>query len=252
MQINQHTSVGLTLFYKIPAQLSDGDKRSFLAILRAHSELYGEYKYLEIGSHLGGSIAPVLLDQKCRKIYSIDKRPAIQPDDTGKAYHYPKNSTARMMANLRLIDPAADEKVTCFEGDTASVAITEISSKPSICFIDGEHTDAVTYRDYQFCRKAIQDRGTLIFHDANTLYLTLQRITNDLNSEGISFEAYCLADSIFVISLGAPQVSRDEGILALMRQGGGYLPSLAINDHYRRFKNRKIFKWLLTLYNLVR
>ena len=115
MQINQHTSVGLTLFYKIPAQLSDGDKRSFLAILRAHGELYGEYKYLEIGSHLGGSIALVLLDQKCRKIYSIDKRPAVQPDDTGKAYHYPKNSTARMMANLRLIDPAADEKVTCFK-----------------------------------------------------------------------------------------------------------------------------------------
>jgi hypothetical protein len=252
MNINQHTSVGLTLFCKIPAQLSDGDKGSFLAILRAHGELHGEYAYLEIGSHLGGSIAPVLLDQKCKKIYSIDKRPAVVPDDTGKVYHYPMNSSARMMANLRAIHSSADEKVTCFDGDTASVAITELSLTPSICFIDGEHTDAVAYRDYQFCRKAIQNRGTLVFHDANTLYLTLQRIINDLNSEDFSFEAYCLADSMFVISLGTPKISRDEGIMVLMRQGGGYLPSLVINDHYRRFKNRKLFKWLRTLFGFLR
>lgn len=115
----------LAPFAKIPAQLSAGDKASFLAILRAHGELHGAYAYLEIGSHLGGSIAPVLLDRNCKKIYSIDKRPAVQPDDTGKAYHYPENSTARMMANLRAIDPSADEKVACFDGDTASVPIPD-------------------------------------------------------------------------------------------------------------------------------
>ena len=71
---------------------------------------------------------------------------------------------------------------------------------------------------------------------------------DDLNSEGCFFEAFCLADSMFVISLGMPKISCDESIMALMRQGGGYLPSLVINDHYRRFKNRKIFKWLRTLF----
>ena len=248
MKNNQHTSVDLSLFSKIPAQLSVGDKMSLLALIDAHGRIFGNFAYLEIGSHLGGSIAPFLQNKLCRKIYSIDKRPTVQPDDTGMDGHYPGNSTARMMTNLRSIDSSADEKVVCFDGDTASVAITEISFTPSICFIDGEHTGAVTYRDYQFCRKAILDCGTLVFHDANTLYLTLQRIIDDLNSEGCFFEAFCLADSMFVISLGMPKISCDESIMALMRQGGGYLPSLVINDHYRRFKNRKIFKWLRTLF----
>lgn len=238
--------------FPISAQLSINDKVSFLTILLAHGKMFGKYSYLEIGSHLGGSIAPVLFDKKCKKIFSIDKRPSTVPDNSGKNYRYSENSTARMMSNLRSIKVSAEKKVVCYDGDTASIAITEIPLTPSICFIDGEHTDAVAYRDYQFCRKVIQDRGTLIFHDANTLYLTLLKIVRELNDEGASFEAYSLADSIFVVSLGTPQISRNENILALMRQGGGYLPSLTINDHYRRFKNLKIFKWLRILFGLLR
>ena len=158
----------------------------------------------------------------------------------------------RMMQNLREIDSCVDAKVVCFDGDTATVPLPTFDLRPTICFIDGEHTDAIAYRDYQFCRKVIQDRGTLVFHDANTLYLTLQRIVTDLAEEGLSYEAYCLADAMFVISLGAPQISKDERILALLRQGGGYLPSLVVNDHYRRFKSRKIFTWVLALRNFWR
>jgi hypothetical protein len=49
---------------------------------------------------------------------------------------------------------------------------------------------------------------------------------------------------MFVISLGTPKISRDEGITVLMRQGGGYLSSLTINDHYRRFANHRVFQSL--------
>ena len=242
----------VNLSFRIPAQLSDGDKASFLAILRAHGELHGDYAYLEIGSHLGGSIAPVLLDRNCKRIYSIDKRPAVQPDDTGKAYHYPENSTARMMANLRAIDPSADEKMACFDGDTASVPIPDFSLRPSLCFIDGEHTDAVAFRDYEYCRRVIQDRGTLVFHDANTLYLTLQRIVGDLKTQAVPFEAYCLEDAVFVVSLGSPALSTHREILRLLRQGGGYLSSLTINDHYRRFANHRVFQSLRRMKDIFR
>lgn len=244
--------VDLSPFSKIPAQLSPSDKASFLTLLAAHGEVFGDFSYLEIGSHLGGSIAPLLINPRCRKIYSIDKRPEVQPDDTGQPCYYPGNSTERMMQNLRGIDPTADQKVVCFDGDTATVPVPTFDLRPTICLIDGEHTDAISYRDYQFCRKVIQDRGTLVFHDANTLYLTLQRIVTELEQEGVSFDAYCLADAIFVISFGSPKISSDDRIMALLRRGGGYLPSLVVNDHYRRFKNHRAFAMLRGVRNLWR
>jgi len=252
MKYNKLHSFKESSFSEIPAQLSLGDKASFLTLLDAHGSTFGDFTYLEIGSHLGGSIAPLLRHERCLKIYSIDKRPVSQPDDTGQRCYYPGNSTVRMMQNLREIDSCVDAKVVCFDGDTATVPLPTFDLRPTICFIDGEHTDAIAYRDYQFCRKVIQDRGTLVFHDANTLYLTLQRIVTELAEEGLSYEAYCLADAMFVISLGAPQISKDERILVLLRQGGGYLPSLVVNDHYRRFKSRKIFTWVLALRNFWR
>lgn len=244
----KYSSFDISPFSQIYSQQSIGDKVSFLNILAAHGRVFGEFTYLEIGSHLGGSIAPVLQQPLCRKIYSIDKRPKSQSDESGQRVYYLGNSTERMMQNLMKIDPAACSKVFCIDGDTGSISMPEFDLRPTICFIDGEHTDAIVYRDFQFCRKILQDNGTLFFHDANTLYLTLQRIVNELDNEGVSFEAYCLADSMFVISFGDLKISQDERILALMRQGGGYLPSLVINDHYRRFKNRKIFK----IINMIR
>jgi hypothetical protein len=247
----KHDSVDLSLFSKIQSQQSTGDKVSFLTILRAHARIFGEFCYLEIGSHLGGSIAPVLQQTHCRKVYSIDKRPQSQNDDTGQRYYYPGNSTERMMQNLRNVDPASDSKVLCIDGDTSTISIPEFDLRPSICFIDGEHTDAIVFRDYKFCRKVIQDNGTLIFHDANTIYLTLRRIVSDLDDEGICFEAFCLADTMFVISFGPVKISEDQAVLALMRNGGGYLPSLVINDHYRQFKNRKIFRLFRSVLKVV-
>lgn len=248
----KNRKVDLAPFAKIAAQLSQGDKASFLTILDAHGALFGDFAYLEIGSHLGGSIAPVLLNSRCRKIYSLDKRPKSQPDDTGKKYDYPQNSTARMMENLRAVDSSASERVVCFDGDTATIPIPDFQIRPSICFVDGEHTDAVAFRDYQYCRKVIQDQGTMVFHDANTIYLTLQRIVADLAEQEVPFEAYSLADTMFLVSLGSPALSTHHDILELLLQGGGYLPSLVINDHYRRFSNKWIFRWLRRLKDLLR
>src|SRR5687768_4646160 len=101
----------LTLFAAIPSQSSAADRRSWLAVQRAVRRSPGGYAYLEIGSHLGGSLQPHLLDPLCRRIYSIDKRPAVQADDRGGTYHYAGNSTDRMLANLRRVDPAGLDKL---------------------------------------------------------------------------------------------------------------------------------------------
>src|ERR1044072_3278451 len=90
------SSLDLRRFEKIESQSTDNYKRSLLACQRAPRQLVPDYNYLEIGSYLGGSIQPHLLDEKCARIISIDKRPEKQPDERGANYTYLNNSTARM------------------------------------------------------------------------------------------------------------------------------------------------------------
>src|SRR5215210_9559817 len=107
----QISNLDLKLFEKINSQSTDDDKKSLLACQFAVRELKPDYNYLEIGSYLGGSIQPHLLDEKCAKIYSIDKRPKQQPDQRGIDYVYQNNSTARMLEQLRQVDSDKIEKV---------------------------------------------------------------------------------------------------------------------------------------------
>ena len=76
----------ISLFSQIPSQTTDADKRSLLAAQVTTRDSPDGYVYLEIGSHLGGSIQPHLLDPKCNKIYSIDKRPSVQPNERGRQF----------------------------------------------------------------------------------------------------------------------------------------------------------------------
>ena len=73
-------SLDVGLFHAIFTQSSDRDRRSWLAVQRSVRRPAG-YVYLEVGSHLGGSIQQHLLDPWCRQIISIDKRPLSQHDD---------------------------------------------------------------------------------------------------------------------------------------------------------------------------
>ena len=60
----------------------------------------------EIGSHLGGSIQPYLLNSASLRIYSIDPRPPSQPDERERDWYamsYPENSIELMLGNLESI-----------------------------------------------------------------------------------------------------------------------------------------------------
>ena len=146
---NAINELDLRLFEKIPSQSTDEDKQSLLAIELAVREMCGEYNYLEIGSYLGGSIQPHLLDSKCRRIVSIDKRPLSQPDERGFDFVYQNNSTARMMETLAKVSENR-EKITTVDGDSKTIDPSEIADKIQLCFIDGEHTDEAVVSDFKF------------------------------------------------------------------------------------------------------
>ncbi len=149
----------LSVFSTIESQSSEEDKKSFLACQAAVREIKGEYAYLEIGSYLGGSIQPHLLDTKCRTIISIDKRPKTQPDERGFDWTYLENSTDRMIDNLKRVAPEYVEKIKTIDGSTEEIDPSTIEGPIDLCLIDGEHTDAAMRRDFEFCLSVLNERG---------------------------------------------------------------------------------------------
>lgn len=238
------SALDLRLFEKISSQSSDGDKGSLLAIQLATRELRPNYKYLEIGSYLGGSLQPYLLDDRCERIYSIDKRPASQPDERKIEYRYLNNSTERMMENLRGVSEERLAKIVTIDGDTREIGPESVPDKIDVCFIDGEHTDAAVMADFQFCLDKLNAAGgVILFHDSQIIYNGLARCIEHLKTIGKDFRAYILPHVVFVIEIGDFPLHRHPQIAKrLINNHEAYLFSLQDNDYYREFTNKMPFR----------
>ncbi|HEY0428378.1 MAG TPA: class I SAM-dependent methyltransferase [Pyrinomonadaceae bacterium] len=228
------------IFEKIKSQLSENDKQSLLACHLATREIAPDYNYLEIGSYLGGSIQPHLLDKKCARVYSIDKRPLNQPDNRGVDYTYLNNSTARMLELLAEVAPV--DKIKTIDGDTRSISPAQIEEKMQLCFIDGEHTDAAVLSDFKFCLEVLDKSGAILFHDAPITYNGIAACVEHLKKTGVKFHAYSLPDIVFAVEINDFPLHKNQAIFErLTNNHASYLYSLQYNDYYRQFANKKPF-----------
>ena len=225
----------LRLFERIPSQSTDHDKQSLLACQLAVRELVPGYTYLEIGSYLGGSIQPHLLDPLCQRIYSLDKRPYSQPDARGFDWIYQNNSTARMMELLGEVLPDTSKIVT-IDGDAKSIDLSQVTERVDLCFIDGEHTDEAVLSDFKFCLGVLKDNGAIVFHDAQITYNGIATCIEFLQNSDARFTAYALPNIVFVIEIGEFALHKHSMIAGrLTNNYQSYLYSLQGNDEYRRF-----------------
>lgn len=154
-----------TLFGAIDSMTSDWDRRALLALHEATASRLGSFNYLEIGSFLGGSLQVVMRDPRCRRVLSIDPRPATVPDKRTGDWSYGTHTTADMLALLRQLPGADLSKLTTFEVGTDILRPDHLPFRPDCCFIDGEHTDAAALRDARFCSAALGGTGIIAFHD---------------------------------------------------------------------------------------
>lgn len=238
-------NLDLKLFEKIPSQSTEQDKKTLLAVQSAVRALKPAYNYLEIGSYLGGSIQPHLLDDECAKIYSIDKRPPVQPDARGIDYAYENNSTARMLEKLNAVAPEKMSKITTLDGDTSEINSSHVKDKIQLCFIDGEHTDHAVLRDFKFCLDVLDTRGAICFHDSQITYNGIADSVKYLEEKQIPHRAYILPNIVFVIEIGDFPLHKDAKILErLIDNHQSYLFSLQNNDEFRRFANKFPFRQL--------
>lgn len=156
----------LSVFDSIASETTGGDKRTLLALLELAAQ-DGPFTYLEIGSHLGGSLQPFIQDQRCVSIISIDPRPASQPDDRPSGagrYFYRDNSTDRMRELLAEVPGADMEKLRTIEASTDAIDPATLPELPALCFIDGEHTHRAALRDALFCA-TVAPTSLIAFHD---------------------------------------------------------------------------------------
>jgi hypothetical protein len=232
-------SLDIGFFSHIASQTTDADKRGLLAIQRTIRSFLPQYVYLEIGSHLGGTIQPHLLDPKCSRIYSIDSRPSSQPDARGVEQVYTDNSTQRMLELLRKL--AADQvgKVVCFESESQDVDPRSIEHRPQICFIDAEHTNQAVKLDFEFCLSVVDPDGVIVFHDADLVHQGIKSITTRLKMMRVRYRGLKLQGSVYVISLGECPIGNDPTIKRLKRNAGYYFLKSRLRQRYRQYRNRR-------------
>jgi Methyltransferase domain len=191
-------AVDTSLFGHVRSQTSERDRTSLLALHHACREVHGEFGYLEIGSHLGGSLQVLVADPRCTSITSIDSRPEAAPDVRGQS-SYPGNTTARMLERLASVPGADLSKVHTIESDTSMLAAERIAP-PQLCLIDGEHTHDAALRDARFCRRVLRDRGAIAFHDRRLVRSAIELFLSELGH--VPHEGYALLGSVYVIELG--------------------------------------------------
>jgi len=233
----------VSLFDQIPALLEMDDRRSLLALHSACAKVHGTFSYLEIGSHLGGSLQALVRDPACNAIASIDARPDWQPDEGGVNIAYPGNSSARMLDLLAGLPGASLGKIRTFDVSTTQLSPVDLGLVPSLCFVDGEHTDEAALRDARFCRAAVRDSGCIAFHDAAIVYRGVAQFLHELDAEAVAYSAYLLPATIFVIEFPQAKLRDVDGVTSLILENyRGYLYSLQSNDRYREFFNHWLFR----------
>jgi hypothetical protein len=242
-----------SLFARIDTQLTDLDRGSLLALHTAARQVYGPFDYLEIGSHLGGSLQAFIRDEACRLIVSIDSRPPAQPDERGIVYEYQANSTERMLDELRRLPGSALDKLHTIDATTDELDPAALPARPQLCFVDGEHTDEAAVRDARFCLAALGESGCIAFHDSQIVYRGLRSFLDELERDGRAHRSYYLPTSVFVVEIGESRlVDCPQLHDAVLGNAEGYLAALADNDVYREWYRRSLRRRAGSLKRAVR
>jgi Methyltransferase domain len=199
---DEKIAAGDISLFKVESQSTENDRRSFLAVQRFIRDCFEQYTYLEVGSHLGGSLYPYLLDDRCASAVSVDPRPVILPDERGDI-NYVGNSTQRMIDTIVSVGgPELIRKLTVFESDVSSLRPEQVGSNVRVSFIDAVHTNDAVFRDFLSVYDLTHDDSLIAFHDSILIADACRNIEAFLKYLNIPHHAFYLPDQVFLITLG--------------------------------------------------
>jgi hypothetical protein len=188
--------------FLVESQTTRNDRLSLLRLQRLVRRENDDYCYLEIGSHLGGSLLPHLADSRCGLVISIDPRPAVQSDERGPAFAYQGNSTQRMVDGLLRHLPEDNlAKLQTFDLDASVVPRAAVARAADLALIDGEHTNVATVSDFLSIIPFLADDAIVVFHDSNLIFDAITHIEQFHNYLQIPFQTVFLPDQVAAIAL---------------------------------------------------
>jgi hypothetical protein len=202
MNVHEAIAAGDVSVFKVGSQSTMNGKRSLLMLQHLVACSHPGYVYLEIGSHIGGTLFPHLVDERCGAAFSIDPRPEGQPDERGRIFTYGKaNTTRRMLAALKEAG-APTAKLRTFESDISAVDLNSVRGNVRLALIDGEHTNRAAFRD--FCRtlKIVENDAIIAFHDSAILIDALISIEPFMDYIDKRCRLFALPDGVFAVALG--------------------------------------------------
>lgn len=186
--------------FPVRSQTKQEDREFLLATIDQMRQNYPSYSYLEVGSFLGGSLAPFLLDNHCSAITSIDDRGKTQNDERGLKFDYGDFSTQNMLLRLKKAK-LPTSKLTTFDGNTAEFNSWQ---RFDLVHIDAIHTDEAVFADYLACRRFMKPSGVVLFHDYDLVFKGVEMVRLLLESEGVDYSIALRPGSFFCgVFLGA-------------------------------------------------
>ena len=191
-----------------------GDRRMLLALQNIVRRRVSGYAYAEVGSYMGGSLVPHLMDRRCALVLSIDRRPDVQPDERGVSFDYTRSSTAAMLDRLHENLPLpAMLKLVTHDCDAADLPADAGAVPFDLMFIDGEHTNRAAFSDFLSLWRFAKPDCIAVFHDANLVPDALANVQSFLRHQGVTFASLVLPDLLFAVFAGgyarlAPALAR--------------------------------------------
>ena len=160
-------------FFPISSQTSVNDKKILLKIRNLIKKNESKkYCYLEIGSFLGGSLTPFLMDKKCQLVVSIDKRNQNLEDERSEKWSYENFSERQMIKKLK-DNNLNISKIKTFDGDIGDF---KTNKKFDLVFIDGIHTDKNTFSDFLYSFEKVKKNSIILFHDSSVIFKSISLI----------------------------------------------------------------------------
>ena len=171
-------------YFPIPTQTSQEDKIVILKINNLISSKIKNFIYIEIGSYLGGSLTPFLINNNCKKVISIDHRNQILDDERNENWSYEKITEIMMLKKLKSLNLNVS-KLKMFNGD---ISHYKNKNKYDLAFIDGIHTDKNTFSDFLYVLDGFKKNSIIIFHDSVLIYKALILINEFLKKNKYTFK----------------------------------------------------------------
>ncbi len=187
--------------FMLETETGHGDRTTMLKV-QTMVAAQGDYVFAEVGSYMGGTLVPHLLDSRCSRVISIDKRPDLQPDERGVSFDYTRSSTAKMIERLRERLPSQClDKLQTFDCDASDLLDTALQPI-DMCFIDGEHTNKAAFRDFLSLWKHCKPDCIILFHDANLISDGICNVEALLDFNGVEYKSYLLPELMFAVFIG--------------------------------------------------